>query len=226
MAHQSGPSIDLSSEIRGICWDIDGDGKVEIVLPPCRQAVAFEYDGTFKRLSRPEGRFRSCYPVANLDGTGLLKSFLDPPFSMQTANFWAEAALDGAEASGEPLLLPQIWTKTANRVVVGNALYMTGQEIWFNGESDGYPAIGDLDGDKSPEIVVSSNSIVRVQDPTDGTVIWSRKLPGTNSGPPTLADFDGDGLPDIGVVSNNLYTVLLGDGTELWSQKIKDPSGF
>ncbi len=112
-------------------------------------------------------------------------------------------------------------------VVVGNALYdADGNTIWYNGESDGFVAIADFDGDPEGEIVVTSRGTVRLQD-DDGTVLWSGTYVGSTSGPPTVADFDGDGEPEIGVAGNGEYEVIDGDGTSLWTRATVDfSSGF
>ena len=112
-------------------------------------------------------------------------------------------------------------------VIVGNAIYdMNGAAIWSNGESDGFPAIVDLERDGTPEIVVSANSEVRAQNALTGEVLWSTTLNGNESGPPVIADFDGDYVPDIGVVTKNRFTLLDATGTPIWDQNITDPSGF
>ncbi|MDG1479103.1 MAG: PQQ-binding-like beta-propeller repeat protein [Myxococcota bacterium] len=113
-------------------------------------------------------------------------------------------------------------------VVVGNALYTpTGQTIWYNGQSDGFVAVGNFDSDPYGEIVVTTYpGMVRLQD-HDGTVLWSGSYTGSTIGPPTVADFDNDGEPEIGVAGNGVYVVLDTDGTQLWSRGINDySSGF
>jgi hypothetical protein len=110
-------------------------------------------------------------------------------------------------------------------VVVGNALYdANGATVWFNGEDDGYVAVGDFDGDSRGEIVVTSyGGEVRVQD-DDGTVLWRTNLPVSRIGPPTVADFDADGEPEIGVAANDIYATLDTDGSILWTRPTVDGS--
>lgn len=113
-------------------------------------------------------------------------------------------------------------------VIVGNALYdHRGQVMWTNGQTDGFVAVGNFDGDDKGEIVVSHTGSLRLQD-DDGSVIWSlRGLTGSTIGPPTVADFDGDGEPEIGVAGNNVYVVVETDGTAKWSRRVNDQSsGF
>ena len=113
-------------------------------------------------------------------------------------------------------------------VVVGNALYdADGNTIWYNGQSDGFVAVGNFDNDDNGEIVVTTYpGMVRLQD-DDGTVLWSGSYTGNTIGPPTVADFDNDGEAEIGVAGNGVYVVLDTDGTQLWSRSINDySSGF
>ena len=113
-------------------------------------------------------------------------------------------------------------------VVVGNAIYdSSGNAEWYNGQSDGFVAVGQFDSDKYGEIVVAHTGSLRLQD-DDGTVIWNKSgLTGGTIGPPTVADFDGDGNPDIGVAGNGVYIVVDMDGNELWRNSVQDySSGF
>lgn len=83
----------------------------------------------------------------------------------------------------------------------------------------GGPAIGDIDNDGAPEIVVALTSppIVRAFDPTDDTdcEYW---WPAPTGGDyvwtsPVIGDVDGDGLNEIIVMANNgLLSVLSTDG--------------
>ena len=113
-------------------------------------------------------------------------------------------------------------------VVVGNAVYdRSGRAQRNNGQTDGYVAVGNFDGDTYGEIVVGYTGTLRLQD-DDGTVLWSRsRVTGDTIGTPTVADFDGDGEPEIGVAGHNVYVVVEGDGTVKWSRAVQDvSSGF
>ena len=104
---------------------------------------------------------------------------------------------------------------------------LDGTLVWENSQSDGYPAIADLDWDSYPEIIVSDHGEVWAQDARTGEVTWTIRISGaTDSGPPTIADFDGDGAPEIGVSTNTVYAVIDGDGSLMWSADISEDSGF
>ncbi len=112
-------------------------------------------------------------------------------------------------------------------VVTGNAAYhKDGSALWYNGEEDGTTAVGDFDLDGDPEIVVSGDGALRLQDHAGG-VLWGPvdTLGNSNNGaPPTVADFDGDGLPEIGIADKYYYQVYDGDGSLLWSHETAETS--
>lgn len=128
-------------------------------------------------------------------------------------------------------------------IVTGRTAYnYDGSVLWEADPklSDGFPAIGDFDGDNLPEVVVSSNGTVRIHDGETGVVVWgpvtilntSGKKAG-RVGPPTVADFDGDGIPEVGVASKDQYVALKIDmanpprffsEAKLWASETQDAS--
>jgi len=110
---------------------------------------------------------------------------------------------------------------------------------------DGFPGIGDFDGDGDPEVVVSADGTVRVHDGATGDVVWGPvdvnrgtnsngdPIPGGRIGPPTVADFDGDDTPEVGVAGANQYVTIEIDLSQpdtsftqakMWSKKTQDES--
>ncbi|MCK6528819.1 VCBS repeat-containing protein [Myxococcota bacterium] len=115
-------------------------------------------------------------------------------------------------------------------VVVGNAAYRKdGSALWYNGLEDGTTAVGDFDLDGDPEVVVSSEGALRLQDHL-GDLLWGpvdTLGEASNGAPPTVADFDGDGLPEIGIADVDYYQVYDTDGSLLWSHETAESSsGF
>ncbi|MFO0550339.1 MAG: VCBS repeat-containing protein [Polyangiaceae bacterium] len=110
-------------------------------------------------------------------------------------------------------------------LVAGRTAYRAdGTQLWNRTDvTDGFPAIGNLDADPQPEVVVVAADQIWVLDGLTGqNDAGPLALPGNGfGGPPTIADFDGDGTPEIGVAQQNFYTVLKPNGsgglTTLWS---------
>ena len=73
------------------------------------------------------------------------------------------------------------------------------------------PAVGDIDGDGVPEVVVAGNDGVVTAWTTDGRVRWSTQVGGPVLSSPTLADVNGDGRRDV-VVGTMSGTVVEIDG--------------
>ncbi len=92
--------------------------------------------------------------------------------------------------------------------------------LWTYGSSSSVPAIGDLDGDGTVEVVVADAFSVSALDAATGAVIWEG--PGVldiyshMSGGLALADLDGDGTSEILAgpsVLSGIDGSLLGTGT-------------
>lgn len=93
----------------------------------------------------------------------------------------------------------------------------TGQPIFYIQETFGFddiqsaPAVGDLDGDGVPEIVVGDGNLLKAYD-NSGLQIWSTAAIPNNSGMPYLVDLDGDGSSEISFG----YQMFNADGSERW----------
>lgn len=231
----SAPNHQLQGQGAIAVGDIDNDGYVEIIAPTSNAIKAFEHDGTHKWTSSPvSGAFygtSDAPAISDMDGDGI------PEIIIGKAIFSNTGAVLGVGAYGRGGVGYNVGTTSfavdldadgTQEVVTGNALYRKdGTTIWYNGQRDGYVAVGDFDNDGQGEIVVSGEGQVRLQD-TDGTVLWGKQIPAAGStyygGPPTVADFDGDGEPEIGVAANSSYTVFDTDGTQLWQRTTQDGS--
>ena len=212
--------------------DIDHDGWPEIVgAHENGTLVAFEHDGSPKWASTTALVGQGSAPfLADMDGDGEVEIVYGPQIFDAMGTLLGQGAHgNGATHNGinyGASIVVDLDLDGDQEVVVGNALYdKTGAALWFNGQADGCPGVGNFDADPEGEIVVVSGGTVRLQD-TDGTVIAGPvDLPGTGSGgPPTVADFDGDGLPEIGVANLGFYTMFDTDLSQLWSNPTEDDS--
>lgn len=118
-------------------------------------------------------------------------------------------------------------------LVAGPTVYRAdGTTLWHRSDlADGFTAIGNLDEDSEPEVVLIRGGSVWVLAGESGeTIVDSTPIAGTGSGgPPTLADFDGDGDLEIGVAKQNFYVAMQVDtssGTvsQLWATENHDLS--
>ena len=212
--------------------DIDLDGIVEIIgIDNGSKVVAFEHDGTVKWTSQSVGSHVVTHDnspaISDMDGDGVPEIIAGRAI-ISAAGVLIAAGEHGKGSSahnGSLSFAVDLDDDGTQEVVVGNALYrLDGSSIWHNGEADGFPAVADLDGNGTPEIVVVHSGTVRAQRSSDGVVIWTANIPGGNGGPPTVADFDGDGFAEVGVAGRSSYTVLEGDGTQLWTTPTQDGS--
>lgn len=213
--------------------DIDNDGLVEIIACTSSTVKAFENDGTLKWTSSSvSGNIvgtSDAPAIADMDGDG------DPEIIVGSAILDNNGTILGRGSYGQGTTSNVGTTSFAadldgdgdQEVVTGNALYnRDGSAQWYNGEADGYVAVGDMDGDGSPDIVVTGDASVRIQD-RNGTVMCRNSIPGANSsagGPPTIADFDGDGEAEFGVAATSTYTVFESDCSQLWQKTTQDAS--
>jgi outer membrane protein assembly factor BamB len=102
------------------------------------------------------------------------------------------------------------WTYTVG-IGVSNAVYSS-------------PAIGDINNDGIPEVVVgSTNNRVYALRGDNGVLVWSYLTLGPIYSSPAIGDINNDGFPDVVVGSDGgAISALRGDGSLLvviWSRK-------
>jgi hypothetical protein len=117
----------------------------------------------------------------------------------------------------------------------GRTAFNPDSSIHFDrsGVGNGFSAVGDFDGDGTPEVPYVSAGRIYLLDATDGSDVMASvaatgSSPG-NGGPPTVADFDGDGNPEIGVAFRENYQVVRANYTTMaletvWSSPNHDLS--
>ncbi len=101
-------------------------------------------------------------------------------------------------------------------LVAGGCVYRTDfenarlNELWCSSDvREGYPGVADFVGSELPEVVVISQGVLYLLDPSSGATIHEIELPGDgHGGSPNIADFDGDGRPEVGTANKLCYTVF------------------
>jgi hypothetical protein len=236
--------------------DIDNDGLPEIVTAKSggTDLICFESDGSFKWETAGAQLFIGWGgpAIANLDNQGLPEIVVGAAVVDALGNIlWQKHAGtgDNTASTAGPFSVPYDVDGDGDlEIVTGRTLYdHLGNIIWdLPSYGDGFVAVADFNETHkdpvertSPEIVVVSNGMVRVQKSTisepGSELLWVKSAEQLNLldecqpncgflGPPTVADFDNDGQPEIGVAGADVYIVLDTWGEILWSVPTRDAS--
>ena len=190
--------------------DLEGDGDLELVAVAWEEAKVYVWNADGSREPGwPKtigGSFHWASPaIEDLDRDG---------------------SLDVIVASGHPGKV-LAWHRDGREIADGDhnpatngVLYATGTYFLYSS-----PAVGDLDGDLDPEIVVGTQS-------NDGKVVaidragqlmpgWPRATGGQVTSSPALADLDGDGRYEVIIASeSDSVFIWRGNGTRYpgWPQ--------
>ncbi|MEJ2598050.1 MAG: VCBS repeat-containing protein [Anaerolineales bacterium] len=148
-----------------VIGDVDGDGNFEIIVNSARRILVLNTKGVIKKTLN----------VTQYD-TGIVPIL-------------ADMNQDG---------VPEIVVQTEDILYVfngnGDALPGWPQTLRFPGFEDSTPAVGDVDGDQLPEIVIVGNGVNVYND--DGTLLVHKDLP-AGFFTPAIADIDLDGRNEI-----------------------------
>jgi len=243
--------------------DIDGDGNLEIIaLSMNGGLIAFRKDGSRLWVSTRAdgitpylGKYNSgTVALADMDNDGKVEIVVGGTVfnekgvltndGMIGREHWGENAfgygavsiiadVDGNAATTEQYVV------TGNRAMRKDGSLLWDQSVASDAGaalSDGYPAIADLDNDGVPELVVTAQGKIRVQNAITGALIEQIALPNQptkavgNGGPPTVADFDNDGVMEFAAAGATRYSVFEYDPkaspkiTVKWSADTQDAS--
>jgi hypothetical protein len=221
----SGEEANMMAEVVG---DLDGDGLPDILVHshvgPYEDLTATVIaktgnNGThlWQESLTGYGAYMDAYLVGDLDGDGLPDVLVNNgagPFASITSTAIAEKGSDGTH----------LWEES---VTGTDYLYIQGE------------AVGDLDGDGLPDVLVSSavgpydnvTYTVIAKTGNNGTHLWEESLTGYQAyiSPDVVGDFNGDGLPDalvgsfVGPDDNITATVIAKtgiNGTHLWEESV------
>jgi hypothetical protein len=87
---------------------------------------------------------------------------------------------------------------------------LPGWPVLTGGITMSSPALGDIDGDGRPEVVIgSSNGVIQAYKGNGGRIL-AVQLSGQQTASPIVADLNGDGHNDIGVGTDRDYSVIDG----------------
>lgn len=224
------PLMDLWEGSSAVLLDVDLDGTMEIVY--------FSYYGN--RALNGEDGSTQWINYTNFYGENIrgAPSATDIEGDGQPEVIYGPFVVDGG--TGAPTLIADSPT-FGSGIVTGLAMHTSiaadidldgkqelvlgpnvmdddGWMLWDDAGADGYPAVGQLDADLEPEIVVSRAGEVCLHD-NDGTELWCATMERAALGasPPVVADLDGDGVMEIVSGGWGWIGAFAGDGTPLWA---------
>ncbi len=228
--------------------DLDDDGLIEIVALGANENrehfMIFEHDGSFKLFSEDLGYV----PYAGYGDTNFTLADLNRDgtpeilFSKRIYNNQGQLLAEGPgdpDRNYQPVAVDLDLQGDMEVIYGAYAMRSDGSLYWdatdiapeqtFNFVFRG--AVGNLDDDPMPEIVLTSTNrasagrVVALEH--DGTLKWYGRGDFNRSrggGQATIADFDGDGEPEVGIAGRTEYTVLETDGSLKWETDIVDAS--
>ncbi|MEZ4641457.1 MAG: FG-GAP-like repeat-containing protein [Chloroflexota bacterium] len=184
--------------------NLDLDPEPEIVANVGDTVEVREHDGTLA-WSTAVPPHANPPILADLTGDGLLDLILTG---------WDDDVFVYDYNNGAPQL---VWTVVLTSSMAGTF---------------GAPAVADIDGDGSPEVIVSHYGALTVLNGEDGSLLWTKALDPGNAGGVSVADLDGDG--EVEILTGMRYEFETGrfgmlyalerDGSLLWSNIAEDSS--
>jgi hypothetical protein len=224
--------------------DLDRDGFVDVVaMTGDGYPVLIDRNGQVKSIAdqpfpNSGGGFGwgGGLSLGDMNGDGSIEiAYGNSLFGFDNGNIvklWDGAGGSGGGATQAISYMVDLDGDGDQELLAGNTLYeYDGSIAWQRTDlSDGFTAVGDLDQDGTPEVVLVHNSVWVLDGATGADELPATAIPGDYfGGPPTVADFDGDGHPEIGIAGGQAYVVYRPDYTNstlpvLWQHDTKDTS--
>lgn len=231
------PGLRFDGSAHGALADLDGDGRAEIALPLSEGGLALlDDDGsvlwTYNGGTASTALYAGALAIADLDRDGSPEIVFGGVILSAAGELVADYGPLGSNwdtRDGRRSYLPSLYDIDGDGVLdlVSGETARSGADgalLWVaESMSPGFTAVGDLDVDGLPEVVVVAEGVVHVLAGADGALLHLWPLPepteaddcldGNRGGPPTIADFDLDGRPEIGVAGCGSYAVYDADCT-------------
>ncbi|MCA9706851.1 MAG: VCBS repeat-containing protein [Myxococcales bacterium] len=225
--------------------DVTGDGYVDIVAMTGDGYVALvDRNGEVRALSDApipdtSGSFGwgGGLAIADMDGDGTVEIVYGRSLFRYEGGaitkLWDGTAGQGGGNTQALSYMVDLDGDGVLEVLAGNTAYrLDGSQLWYRNDlGDGFTAVGDLDLDGDPEVVMVRGDVWVLDGASGDTVLGPVDIPfeTTRGGPPTVADFEGDGMPEIGVAGGTVYVVYepnfaTGGLDILWQHETKDTS--
>lgn len=216
--------------------DVDGDGRLEVVVTSTENAVIVydartgteEWRVPLSTYGYPQPTVADVLPapgpevvasdiqgsvvVAYGNGTVAWQHSLNRTFGGRVSVLQAPVVAD-VDADGSPNVL----VSSDDGTVVLSA---TGDVVWTSDVPGPYLATGNADDDPAVEVVTAYYRSIQALDGKSGRIEWRRNL--TNARIHTVADGDGDGTEEVylGRVGGEILALNAHTGTTEWTTTV------
>ncbi|RKY96878.1 MAG: hypothetical protein DRQ03_06590 [Candidatus Hydrothermota bacterium] len=223
-------------EVRGtpVIADLENDGRIEVIFGSMDHNlyVLNGLDGTLKWRFTSSDVIRSTPTVYDINGDGKKEIFFTSKGAIYALNYRGSLMWVTNVVSGVPISSPTLFQRDGSYYLLavgGPNLYclnvLDGTLKWVKNFPDiiySTPAVGDINGDEEPDIVIGcNNGDLYALSSVNGTEEWRVSFAsgeyGT-SGSALLYDVDGDSIDEVfvGTEAQGFYALEGKDGSVIW----------